>query len=125
MTVVLDTSALMMPVECDVRLFDELDRLLDSPDCAVPVAVREELRTLTEGTGTEATAARVGLDLLDRCELRETEATYGDDAVVELAGASGVTHAVTNDRALQQRLLERGVSVIGLRGKNKLAVTRT
>ncbi|MFB6220448.1 MAG: twitching motility protein PilT, partial [Halolamina sp.] len=27
-TAVLDTNALMMPVELDVRVFDELDRLL-------------------------------------------------------------------------------------------------
>jgi rRNA-processing protein FCF1 len=124
-TVVLDTSALMMPVECDVRLFDELERLLDSPDCVAPHAVGKELDALAEGTGEEATAARVGRDLLDRCALRPTDAAYADDAVVELAGSHGVTHAVTNDQHLQRRVLERNVSVIGLRGKNKLAVTRT
>jgi rRNA-processing protein FCF1 len=123
-TVVLDTSALMMPVECDIRLFDELDRLLAEPSCVVPRPVETELEGLANGTGREATAAGVGLDLLDRCETRATAATYADDAVVELARTDEATHAVTNDGPLQNRLLERGVSVIGLRGKNKLATTQ-
>ena len=125
MTVVLDTNALMMPVECDLRLFDELDRLLDGPQTVVPHAVVAELSKLAGGTGEEATAARVGRDLArDRCEQRDTDATYADDAVVELATTPEVTHAVTNDGPLQRRLLERDVSVISLRGQNKLAITQ-
>jgi len=124
-TVVLDTNALMMPVECDVRLFDELDRLLDGPRPVVPTAVIEELEKLADGTGEAATAARVGLDLAaQRCEQRDTDAGYADDAVLELATAGGVDHAVTNDGPLQDRLLERGVSVISLRGQNKLTITQ-
>jgi rRNA-processing protein FCF1 len=123
-TVVLDTSALMMPVECDVRLFDELDRLLEESACVVPRPVEDELDALADGTGQEATAARVGRDLLGRCDLRATDATYADDAVVELARTDEVTHAVTNDGPLQERLLAQDVSVIGLRGKNKLAITQ-
>lgn len=122
MTVVLDTNALMMPVEADLRLFDELDRLLSSPDPLVPRAVVTELEKLAAGRGREATAARVGLDLSERCEIRETAAEYADDAVVELAVAEHCP-AVTNDRPLAGRLLDEGVSVIGLRGKNKLAIT--
>jgi len=115
----------MMPVECDVRLFDELDRLLDGPTAVVPQAVVAELEKLADGTGEEARAARVALDLAqDRCEQREADAAYADDAVLELATGSETTHAVTNDGPLQERLLERGASVISLRGKNKLAITQ-
>ena len=125
MTVVLDTNALMMPVECNVRLFDELDRLLDGPVCAVPEAVLAELEKLADGSGTEATAANVGYELgVERCQSRETDATYADDAVFELAQADDVTHVVTNDRPLRTRLLDAGVSVISLRGRNKLAITQ-
>ena len=124
MTVVLDTNALMMPVECDVRVFDELDRLLSAPDCVVPRAVVEELEKLADGRGKEATAASVGADLVERCDVRETDAEYADDAVLELARAVDATHAVTNDAELRHRLLDAGVSVIGLRGKNKLGITQ-
>jgi len=124
-TVALDTNALMMPVECDVRLFDELDRLLDGPELVVARAVVAELETLAGGSGEEATAASVGLDLaIDRCSQRGTDAEYADDAVVALADDPGVTHVVTNDAPLQERVLDRGVSVISLRGRNKLAITQ-
>jgi rRNA-processing protein FCF1 len=122
-TVVLDTNALMMPVECDVRLFDELDRLRGEPTPLVPRPVEEELDRLGTGGGEAARAARVGLDLLERCELRETEAAYADDAVLELARAVDAP-AVTNDGPLRGRLLDAGVSVIGLREQNKLALTQ-
>lgn len=121
-TVVLDTSALMMPVECGVRLFEELDRLLEDVDPIVPRPVLEELESLSDGAGDEATAARVGLDLSQRCRIRETDATYADDAVLELA-ERGEVYAATNDRPLRDRLLDRGVPVVELRGRNALAIS--
>ena len=122
--IVLDTNALMMPVECDVRLFDELDRLLPDADCVAPTAVREELAKLADGAGAEATAAAVGQDLLDRVSVHDTDADYADDAVLELATRDEATHAVTNDKPLNRRLLDAGVPVISLRGKNKLGITQ-
>ena len=53
----MDTSALMMPVECDVRVFDELDRLLGDVEFVTPAAVIAELDRLATGAGEEATAA--------------------------------------------------------------------
>jgi Uncharacterized proteins of PilT N-term./Vapc superfamily len=152
-TVVFDTNALMMPVECDLRLFEELDRLLEpSRRQVVPQPVLTELADLATGAGETATAASVGADLArSRCTAHETNAVYADDAVVELATAAAdapatttatapgdksagsgpgpalapeiTPCAVTNDQPLRERLLDRGVPVISLRGENKLAVT--
>lgn len=123
--IVLDTNALMMPVECEVRLFEELDRLLsDAEEYLAPEAVRDELDKLADGAGNEATAATVGRDLLDRCTLAPAEADYADDAVLELATREDVTHAVTNDNPLKRRLLDAGIPVISLRGRNKLGITQ-
>ena len=123
--IVLDTNALMMPVESEVRLFDELDRLLPAVDgYLAPDAVRDELDKLADGAGKEATAASVGRDLLDRCTLAATEADYADDAVLELATREDVTHAVTNDKPLKRRLLGAEIPVISLRGPNKLGITQ-
>ena len=124
MTVCLDTSALMMPVECDVRLFEELDRVLGDHDLAVPQAVVTELDSLAEGGGEEGTAASVGRDLADRARVLDHEESYADDAIVELATAGECDCVVTNDRPLRDRVLDRGVPVIGLRGQNKLAITQ-
>ncbi|MFA9417008.1 PIN domain-containing protein [Natrinema sp. HArc-T2] len=123
--VALDTSALMMPVELDVRLFDELERLLDAYEPTIPQAVLEELRRLSEKGGQEGTAANVGHDLAtERCLAVDTEASYADDALVELAREGVVDYVVTNDRPLRDRVLEVGRPVIALRGRNKLAITQ-
>lgn len=122
--VAMDTNALMMPVELDVRVFDELERLLGDVDLVVPRPVIEELSKLAGPGGTEAVAANVGADLAaERCRVMDTEASYADDAVLELAVRGECEYVVTNDRPLCERLLERGVRVIGLRGRNTLEIT--
>ena len=123
-TVVMDTNALMMPVELDVRLFEELDRLLDGFEPIAPAPVVEELRRLQDGGGEEGIAASVGHDLAtDRCFIVETEESYADDAVLELAREGTGDYVVTNDQPLRDRVLDAGVPVISLRGTNTLAIT--
>ncbi len=128
-TVVMDTNALMMPVELDVRVFEELDRVLGLPaseyDRLIPRTVADELKKLAAGSrGKEGVAASVGSDLAaERCRVVETEASYADDAIVELVDRGECDYVVTNDRPLRDRVLERGVRVIGIRGRNELAVT--
>jgi rRNA-processing protein FCF1 len=72
--VALDTSALMLPVQADLRVFEELDRLLGEHEPVVPGAVLAELEALARGNGEEATAASVGRDLADRCTTVDTAA---------------------------------------------------
>jgi len=125
MRVAMDTSALMMPVECNVRVFEELDRLLGGHEPVAPRAVLDELAKLSEGGGEEGTAASVGHDLAtERCALLDHEESYADDALVEVAREGRCEYVVTNDGPLKERLLGEGVPVIGLRGQNKLAVTQ-
>ena len=124
MDVVLDTNALMMPVEVGVRTFEELDRLLGEYEAVVPEAVLEELDRLAGGHGEEATAASVGADLARReCDIVEHDAAYADDAVLELS--RDADYAVTSDMPLRGRLLEANVPVISLRGRNKLEITES
>jgi rRNA-processing protein FCF1 len=124
MRVAMDTSALMMPVECNVRVFEELDRLLGGFEPVVPRAVVDELEKLSDGGGEEGTAASVGRDLAERCAVLDHEESYADDALVEVAREGRCEYVVTNDGPLKERLLGEGVPVIGLRGQNKLAVTQ-
>ena len=121
--VALDASALMAPVEADLRLFEELDRLLGAYETVVPAAVVAELDGLQAGNGAEATAASVGADLATRAETVATDESYADDALVELVAAGRIDGVVTNDRPLASRVLEAGAPVIGLRGRNALAIT--
>jgi len=125
MSVVMDTNALMMPVECDCRVFEELDRLLGAPEAVVPAAVVAELERLAGGAGEAGRAASVGLDLAGRCRTVTHDADDADDAVLECARDEAVTHAVTNDAPLRGRLLDAGVPVVSLRGETKLAITQS
>jgi rRNA-processing protein FCF1 len=122
MSVVLDANALMAPVEVDVRVFEELDRLLDDYDAVVPEAVLAELEALSEGAGEAATAASVALDLAEReCEPVEHDAAAADDAMLEVG--RDVEYAVTSDGPLCERLLAANVPVIRLRGRTKFEIT--
>jgi len=131
-TVALDTNALMMPVELDVRLFEELNRVLGGATAdgaggyepIVPQAVLEELRRLSAAGGEASIAAGVGHDLAtERCVPVDTEAADADPAVLELATAGTADLVVTNDRPLREQVLDAGVPVVSLRGTDKLAVT--
>jgi rRNA-processing protein FCF1 len=122
MRVVLDTNALMAPVEVGVRTFEELDRLLGEYEALVPEAVLAELDRLAAGAGETATAASVGADLARReCEPVDHDAAYADDAVLEIGRQ--VEYAVTSDMPLRERLLEANVPVICLRGRTKFEIT--
>jgi len=122
-TVALDASALMAPVERDLRLFDELDRLLGAGEPVVPDAVVDELDRLAGKGGEEGRAARVGRDLAARCRTIDTNESNGDDALVSLARSGEAAYVVTADRPLRDRLLDAGASVIEPRGSSTLAVT--
>ena len=121
----MDTNALMMPVECDIRVFDELDRLFgcDLADTVVPSAVLDELTDLAGGHGEAATAASVGRDLAERCRVVETNVSYADDAIVELATDDVFEYVVTNDAPLRDRLLSHGVHVVSRQGETNLGIT--
>ena len=122
-TVAMDTSALMMPVESDVRVFEEVERLLGDFECVAPESVRDELAELSDGASEEAVAASVGTDLAaDRCRTVEHEASYADDVLVELADE--FDYVVTNDGPLKERVLDAGTPVIHIRGRNKLAISK-
>ena len=120
----LDTNALMMPVECDIRVFEELDRLfgLDVTELVVPSAVLDELNRLESGSDEAATAASVGKDLAGRCRVVETNVSYADDAIVELATDGKLDYVVTNDAPLRDRLRSHGVHVVSRQGETTLGI---
>ncbi|WP_418771527.1 DUF188 domain-containing protein [Halobacterium yunchengense] len=120
----MDANALMLPVEFGVRVFEELDRLLEDYEAVVPAAVRAELEKLAATGGEAGKAASVGADLADRCATVAATESYADDALYELATAGDVDAVVTNDAPLRDRLLDAGVPVIHLRGRNQLTITR-
>ena len=121
--VVLDTNALMMPVEAGVQTFTELERLLGAADYVVPEPVLAELTRLTNNTGQERSAALVGEELaIEHCRIIKTAEQSADNAIAALARDSVAEYVVTNDGPLRKRVLDERIPVISLRGRNKLTI---
>jgi rRNA-processing protein FCF1 len=125
MTVLLDTNALMMPVQCRIDLFDELGSLLGAFEPVVLRGVIDELEGLAAGRGRDAAAARLGIALAARCTV--VPAPSRGLPVDEQLAAYAEAHrcpVVTNDRGLREALLSRGISVISLKNERKLEMFR-
>lgn len=118
MKVIIDTNALMIPVQFNVDIFSELHRL-GFDHFMVPLAVLTELDKLVAlARGQDRIAAKVGKSLAQRCEIIPLEG-HADDIIVSLAQDTEAA-VLTNDIGLKKRLLEMGVRVISLRQKTRL-----
>jgi rRNA-processing protein FCF1 len=118
MKIVLDTNALMAPVQSGVDIFSDL-ATLDFDEFIVPSGVVRELERLaSSGRGADQNAARVAISLLDRCRIVETDGNV-DDAILMLATGTGAA-VLTNDAELKARLLDNGVSVVYVRQRSYL-----
>ena len=124
MKVLIDTNAFTLPVQFGIDLFSELERLLGAFEPLVLEGTLRELEQLGAGSGKDASAARVGRMLAQRCTVVETSAPAAtvDEQIVRYAEISGST-VVTNDVALKNTLREKGIRVIGMRKKKTLEIS--
>lgn len=122
-TVSVDTSALMLPVELDVRLFDELERLLGEVTPLVHRSVVDELEALSSDRGRTGRAATVGLRLVEAtCQVVGEVQPITDDAVLELVVDGPAEYLVTADRELAARARSADIPTITPRGRRQLAI---
>ncbi|WP_292466767.1 DNA-binding protein [Methanolobus sp.] len=120
MKVIIDTNALMIPVQFNVDIFTELKRL-GYDTHIVPTAVINELDKLIKNLkGEDRIAAKVARAMADRCKIITAEG-HADNVILDLA--TGLSASVlTNDIGLRKRLEKRHVPVICLRQKNRLEI---
>ncbi|HMA05439.1 MAG TPA: nucleotide-binding protein [Methanomicrobiales archaeon] len=125
MKVLLDTNAFLLPVQFGVDLIRELEGIFGACDLLTLDGVVRELQGIGTGQGKDAAAARVGLDLARRCRVVPSPSSGGDvdRDVVRVAEESGCV-VVTNDRAVRQSLLGKGIGVVTLRGRKRLEFIR-
>ncbi|MDD2472760.1 MULTISPECIES: PIN domain-containing protein [unclassified Methanoculleus] len=125
MKVLLDTNALLMPVQFGIDLYDELQALFGDFEPVTLEEVVGELSGLSRGRGRDATAARVGLAMARRSTVvpSGSSADRVDDRVIEYARREGCT-VVTNDRELRNALLREGVDVVSMRRARTLELLR-
>jgi len=122
--VLLDTNALLLPVQFGIDLFAELQRILGSYSPLILEGSLRELERIGEGKGRDAAAARVGHALAERCGVIHVQNTTipVDEQIVHYADHSGCV-VVTNDIALKNKLMERGIRVIRIRKRKTLEIS--
>jgi len=120
-TIILDTNFLTIPYQFGVDIFEEIDRIVTEEHEIVTLdGVIRELKHLTKEKSKDSVAAKVGLELIKKKNVKiiETQEKTVDDAIVELSTSE--TLVATNDKGLTQRLKGKNVKIIYLRGKNRL-----
>ncbi|MDT8358059.1 MAG: nucleotide-binding protein [Methanomicrobiaceae archaeon] len=126
MKVLLDTNALMIPVQFGIDLFGNLREILGSFEPVTVPGVIMELEGISRGKGRDSAAARVGLMITEQCTLVGTEARHdlsADEQIVQYAADTG-SIVVTNDQELRNTLHQRGVDVISMRNRKQMQLLR-
>ncbi len=120
MRFLLDTNFLLIPGKFRVDIVKELERF-GKPELYTIDLVVKELGRLAEGSGREASDARVGLELLRlrNAEVLGTSGKHADDEIEEVAKSHGLA-VCTQDRGLQKRLSIQGVEVFYLRQRSRI-----
>jgi rRNA-processing protein FCF1 len=126
MKVLLDTNALMIPVQFGIDLFGNLREILGSFEPVTVPGVVSELKGISRGKGRDSAAARVGLIIAEQCTLVDTDVRRdldADEQIVQYAAATGSV-VVTNDQELRKTLHRRGVDVISMRNRKQMQLLR-
>jgi rRNA-processing protein FCF1 len=124
--VILDSNFLFVPSQFQIDIFDELAKLLNQRfEPILLSSTYEELLTMAKkGSPSRRKQASLALKLAEKCRPvnieRSTKET-NDDVILRTA-TEWKSSVATNDRELRKKLRKKGVSVIFLRGKSRLAL---
>jgi len=124
MLIILDSSMLMLPLENKINLSSEINRLITkNHKIVVPKIVLEELTSLLNSASTVTTnKASFALSLAEKFAIIESNTgIHPDTEIVRLAEEKKAIVA-TNDKEMRQKLLDKGIAVISLHGKNRLSL---
>lgn len=123
-TVLIDTNAFLMASQFKIDLFGELKFLLGLPRMVVPDVVIQELEGLSKGRGKNAAAARFGLLYAKQCEIISSSGIGSPDEQIFMSAKDLQCSVVTNDRRLRNQILDAGLPVVTMTGKQKLELIR-
>lgn len=123
-TILIDTNAFLMTSQFKIDLFEEIRFMMGSVRMAVPDIVIRELEGLAKGKGNHAAAARLGLRFAQSCEVVPSSGIGTPDEQIYQSARELQCGVVTNDRRLRDRILDEGLPVVSLAGKQKLELIR-
>jgi len=122
--VILDTNFLLIPGQFMVDIFTEVGRIMQEPFelCVIDKSMKELNQIVVTGKEKDRFAAKLALVLAIQKNLK-TLHSFGnkksvDDIIVSKADKD--TYVATQDKALRERLKEKGARIIGLRQQKYL-----
>ena len=121
--IILDTNFLLIPAQFGVDILAEIGRVCDFPYTLVIIdRTVDELQAIAQGTGKDASAAKVALALIDRYRFPQLPAAEDrvDDAILRTAARGWIVG--TQDRELRDKLQAKGVQLLTMRGKSHLTI---
>jgi rRNA-processing protein FCF1 len=122
--VILDTNAIFMLFEFSIDLEDEIVNLIGKSSIIVPKPIIDEIKLIiNKGKNYKKKIAQNSLKIIEnKYKIVDLNINKkGDDALIDYAKElSGIV--VTNDKDLKKRLRIEKISVIFLRGKNRLNI---
>jgi uncharacterized protein len=124
--VIIDTNFLLIPGQCMVDIFSELEKLMQDQFemCYVDKSMDELSKIASTGREKDRFAAKLAVVLARQKSLKSLPSSKEDksvdDTIVKYAGKD--IFIATQDKALRERARKKGAEVIGLRQKKYLVV---
>jgi rRNA-processing protein FCF1 len=124
--VILDSNAMLVPLQFKIDIFRDLERLLNrSFEVILLSPVKRELEAIArKGSPKMRKNASYALKLAKKCRYVEVDfpaSALTDDVIVKIA-EEWKSPVFTNDRKLKQRLRDISVPVIYVRQKSRLEI---
>jgi rRNA-processing protein FCF1 len=125
-TIILDTNFLLIPATHNLDIFAEIDRIMKEPYelCIMKETVKELERIVKEQPGKSSDSAKIALKLINIRGIKQKSLNMAghsmsvDEEIVYTANAD--TIVATQDRELKEKLTNKGIQLIILRGKKHL-----
>ncbi len=121
--VILDTNAILMCFEFSIDLESEIFSLIGKSHIIVPEPIYEELKILSnKGKGNKRIKAKGAIDLIKKYDIVSLDYNLSGDTAIFKYAKDLNAFVVTNDKELRKKLKNESISVIYLRGKQKLVL---
>lgn len=119
--IIMDTNFLTIPYQFNIDIFEEIDRIMEENyELMTLDGVVKELRTLMKAKGKDAVAAKLGLELIKKKNVKiiNTEEKNVDIAIIAISNKD--TIVATNDRNLRKKLKNKNIKTLYLRSRKRL-----
>jgi len=119
--IILDTNFFTIPHQFKIDIFEEIDRIMEEEYELITLnKVVEELKKLAKEKTENAVAARIGLEMIKKRNIKviSTEDKNVDNTIFKIADKN--TIVATNDRVLRKKLKNKNVKTLYLRSKKHI-----